>query len=199
MDNTHHDYTIDQSKCLSHHGIKGQRWGIRRYQNPDGTLTSLGKRRVKAALKKRDSSIEVITSTSEFNKRNNDFIRYARKLTESERNELIKKMTIDDELRSINANVKINTSNIKSKYIDLTNINNILDTTRKIADIRKVWVSSTANKVKKDNNDKTDKKKETKQTIQTRKVNKKLYNAIKKENNKNDEAYYMSHESKRLH
>ena len=28
---------------LYHHGIKGQRWGIRRYQNPDGTLTALGK------------------------------------------------------------------------------------------------------------------------------------------------------------
>lgn len=28
---------------LYHHGIKGQRWGIRRYQNDDGTLTPLGK------------------------------------------------------------------------------------------------------------------------------------------------------------
>lgn len=30
---------------LYHHGVKGQRWGIRRYQNPDGTLTEAGKRR----------------------------------------------------------------------------------------------------------------------------------------------------------
>ena len=30
---------------LAHHGIKGQRWGVRRYQNPDGTLTEAGKRR----------------------------------------------------------------------------------------------------------------------------------------------------------
>ncbi len=28
---------------LSHHGILGQKWGIRRYQNPDGTLTAEGK------------------------------------------------------------------------------------------------------------------------------------------------------------
>ncbi len=30
---------------LYHFGIKGQRWGIRRYQNEDGTLTEAGKRR----------------------------------------------------------------------------------------------------------------------------------------------------------
>lgn len=30
---------------LEHHGIKGQRWGIRRYQNPDGSLTEAGKKR----------------------------------------------------------------------------------------------------------------------------------------------------------
>lgn len=33
-----HDY-------LAHHGIKGMKWGIRRYQNEDGTLTAAGKRR----------------------------------------------------------------------------------------------------------------------------------------------------------
>ena len=30
---------------LKHHGIQGQKWGIRRYQNPDGTLTEEGKKR----------------------------------------------------------------------------------------------------------------------------------------------------------
>lgn len=31
---------------LYHHGVKGQRWGIRRYQYKDGSLTPAGRRRV---------------------------------------------------------------------------------------------------------------------------------------------------------
>ena len=30
---------------LYHYGIKGQKWGVRRYQNPDGSLTAKGKKR----------------------------------------------------------------------------------------------------------------------------------------------------------
>lgn len=37
---------------LYHYGVKGQKWGVRRYQNKDGTLTSAGKKRLAKELKK---------------------------------------------------------------------------------------------------------------------------------------------------
>lgn len=36
---------INTSAELYHHGIKGQKWGVRRYQLEDGTLTEEGKKR----------------------------------------------------------------------------------------------------------------------------------------------------------
>lgn len=43
---------------LSHHGIKGMRWGVRRFQNKDGSLTPAGKKRYGSADAKAGSSPE---------------------------------------------------------------------------------------------------------------------------------------------
>lgn len=39
-----YEYILTQKVELYHHGIKGQRWGVRRYQNPDGSLTPAGQK-----------------------------------------------------------------------------------------------------------------------------------------------------------
>ena len=41
-----------ESNALMHYGVKGMRWGVRRYQNADGTLTDAGKRKQAKAYQK---------------------------------------------------------------------------------------------------------------------------------------------------
>lgn len=38
-------YFYEDDDTLEHHGIKGQKWGVRRFQNVDGSLTPRGKRK----------------------------------------------------------------------------------------------------------------------------------------------------------
>ena len=40
-----YDIYISPATELYHYGIKGQKWGVRRYQNEDGTYTETGKKR----------------------------------------------------------------------------------------------------------------------------------------------------------
>lgn len=37
---------ISSNDYIAHHGIKGQKWGVRRFRNEDGSLTDAGKKRI---------------------------------------------------------------------------------------------------------------------------------------------------------
>ena len=53
-----HSFIASEDEYLAHHGIKGQKWGQRRYQNSDGSLTAEGRKRygVGPALKNATSA-----------------------------------------------------------------------------------------------------------------------------------------------
>lgn len=52
MKNYYGTDATDYVNELTHYGVKGMKWGIRRYQNKDGSLTDAGKRRLAKSIKK---------------------------------------------------------------------------------------------------------------------------------------------------
>lgn len=55
------EYEIyNSSDELAHWGVRGMRWGVRRYQNKDGSLTAAGRRRIKAETDKLRAEEQVL-------------------------------------------------------------------------------------------------------------------------------------------
>lgn len=53
---------------LIHHGVKGQKWGVRRYQNYDGSLTAMGKRHYYVGEGRIDSVKDVVKQSGSMSK-----------------------------------------------------------------------------------------------------------------------------------
>lgn len=63
---------IVYSNELQHHGIMGQKWGVRRFQNADGSYTAAGKKRYSVGEQKK---INKIIKSSSAEKRNKNLLK----------------------------------------------------------------------------------------------------------------------------
>lgn len=80
---------------LYHHGVKGQKWGVRRYQYADGSLTPAGKKRYKVSG---NSSLSVMMSTK---------VKY---VVDSAKTQITGKQYVDGYLKSGTTLARIQTS-----------------------------------------------------------------------------------------
>lgn len=93
---------------LAHHGVLGMHWGVRRYQNKDGSLTSAGKKRAQKLdsdyqkltgkhLKKSDSVEKKTSGKSESKPKTKNIS----EMTDHEIQAKINRITLENNLKSL--------------------------------------------------------------------------------------------------
>ena len=110
---------------LYHHGIKGQKWGIRRYQNPDGTLTALGRKRQGDYEKAKEEARSKLLKSSDAS----EIYEYKDLLTTAEINERIDRINKEASLRSLTENKKKTTMDYMDRVVQWGKKINDLSTT----------------------------------------------------------------------
>lgn len=90
---------------LQHHGIQGMRWGVRRYQNKDGTLTQAGKKR-------RANQADYVESHEDFIKAHTN--KDVRSMSDKELRERLNRIQMEKQYKDLSPS----TVNRGKKYVD---------------------------------------------------------------------------------
>ena len=82
---------------IMHYGIKGMKWGIRRYQNEDGTLTAAGKKRAaKQKMRRVNKAAKEDRKQAYTNRRNLSDDEIQQRVRRLEQEKRFKSLTEDD-------------------------------------------------------------------------------------------------------
>ena len=150
----------ETSDYLAHHGIKGQKWGVRQYQNADGSLTAEGRRRYgvgpergskealkkqakeakrnarveKKAAKKAQSEEEKHDATMKYLREHPTKVyKYRDQISESDAKKLVSQIKFDRELKDIrDSEIQRGWDKVKRWSDNANNISSLLTNTSKI-------------------------------------------------------------------
>lgn len=101
--------------AIAHHGIKGQKWGVRRYQNPDGSLTPDGLRRYGHMLENKNDSSKTRAVKADWMKMDDNQFRSKYRVSKEEYSKRVKRYG-DPYLNSPMAKYAKRKSDARSKY-----------------------------------------------------------------------------------
>ena len=151
----------DEFSCaefLAHHGIRGQRWGSRRFQKPDGSLTEAGKKRygssraagIKKHIEKKLKNYKKKHTKPELTEEEKaakaakekeelkDYLRrhprkmpkYGRQLTEADVDEIVRNIKFDQKLKDIRKeDISRSMDKIKTISNNIQTVGNLVNNT----------------------------------------------------------------------